>query len=147
MTLLTRYGLVGALLIAIMLGWYSSVLSSRLDKARDENKSLSQSLRIQSDLQIRANAIDTQRTKELNNAKSQIADLQRDVANGAKRLQLNASCKQAATTTTGSMADGASARLTDSAERDYFTLRERIETARSQIAGLQDYIKGVCLAK
>ncbi|MGF6191095.1 lysis system i-spanin subunit Rz, partial [Serratia sp. 509] len=32
-------------------------------------------------------------------------------------------------------------------ERDYFTLRERIETARSQIAGLQDYIRDVCLAQ
>ncbi|WP_447874754.1 lysis protein [Serratia fonticola] len=117
------------------------------DTLATANSQLSQSLRIQSDLQIRASAIDTHRTRELADAKSKIADLQRDVANGAKRLQLNASCKQAATTTTGSMADGASARLTDSAERDYFTLRERIETARSQIAGLQDYINGVCLAK
>ncbi|MEN4196191.1 lysis system i-spanin subunit Rz [Serratia sp. IR-2025] len=32
-------------------------------------------------------------------------------------------------------------------ERDYFRLRERIETARSQIAGLQEYIRNVCLAK
>lgn len=144
MTLLTRYGLVGALLIAILLGWYSSLLSSKLDKAQDENKALSQSLRIQSDLQIRASAIDTHRTKELADAKSKIADLQRDVASGAKRLRLAATCNTAAT---GSMVDAASARLTDSAERDYFTLRERIETARIQIAGLQDYINDVCLAK
>ncbi|MEX3036434.1 lysis protein [Serratia fonticola] len=109
------------------------------------NSQLSQSLRIQSDLQIRASAIDTHRTRELADAKSKIADLQRDVASGAKRLQLNASCKSATATTTGGVADAASPRLTDSAERDYFTLRERIETARSQIAGLQDYIVSVCM--
>ncbi|MGE7404811.1 lysis system i-spanin subunit Rz, partial [Serratia bockelmannii] len=33
------------------------------------------------------------------------------------------------------------------AQRDYFTLRERIEIANKQIAGLQDYINQVCLAK
>ncbi|MGW4426322.1 lysis system i-spanin subunit Rz, partial [Streptosporangium sp. NPDC004631] len=32
-------------------------------------------------------------------------------------------------------------------QRDYFTLRERIEIANKQIAGLQDYINQVCLAK
>ncbi|MBP0998462.1 lysis protein [Serratia fonticola] len=114
------------------------------DDLQKTNSELSQNLRIQSDLQIRASAIDTHRTKELADAKSKIADLQRDVASGAKRLRLAATCNAAAT---GSVVDGTSSRLTDSAERDYFTLRERIETARSQIAGLQDYINDVCLAK
>ena len=117
------------------------------DDLQKTNGQLSQSLRIQSDLQIRASAIDTHRTKELADAKSKIANLQRDVASGAKRLQLNASCKSATATTTGGVADATGTRLTDSAERDYFTLRERIEAARSQIAGLQDYIRNVCLTK
>lgn len=115
------------------------------DTLKAANSQLSQDLRIQSDLQIRANAIDTHRTKELADAKSKIADLQRDVADGTKRLQLNASCKSSTASAASGLADGASARLTDSAERDYFRLRERIETARSQIAGLQDYINNVCL--
>ncbi|ALX97335.1 lysis protein [Serratia fonticola] len=138
---------------AVLLGLlaYFAYANQGLRHERDDlqktNGELSQSLRIQSDLQIRASAIDTHRTRELADAKSKIADLQRDVASGAKRLQLNASCKRAATATTGSVADGTSARLTDSAERDYFTLRERIETASSQIAGLQDYIRNVCLAQ
>ncbi|WP_447887412.1 lysis protein [Serratia fonticola] len=143
MTLLTRYGLVGALLIAILLGWYSSLLSSKLDKAQDENKALSQSIRIQSDLQIRASAIDTHRTRELADAKSKIADLQRDVASGAKRLQLNASCKSATATTTGSMADAFSAELTPDARQNYFRLREQLVTSEKQILGLQEYIRKV----
>ena len=36
-------------------------------------------------------------------------------------------------------------RLTDSAERDYFTLRERIVTVTKQVGYLQDYIKEQCL--
>nr|WP_245208571.1 lysis protein [Serratia fonticola] len=128
-----------------MVSLYLFRVSSENSSLRKANGQLSQNLRIQSDLQIRANAIDTQRTKELNHAKSQIDDLERAVADGSRRLQLNATCKSTTATTTGSMADATSARLTDSAERDYFTLRERIETARSQIAGLQDYIKDICL--
>ncbi len=37
----------------------------------------------------------------------------------------------------GALVDQFLARLTDSAQRDYFTLRERIEIAEKQIAGLQ----------
>jgi hypothetical protein len=37
---LSRYGLVCMLLVAILLGWYSSVLSERLDKANQANKEL-----------------------------------------------------------------------------------------------------------
>lgn len=133
-----------------LLGYFAYAnqgLRHERDDLQKTNGQLSQSLRIQSDLQIRASAIDTHRTRELADAKSKIADLQRDVADGTKRLQLNATCTKSKATSTGSVADGTGARLTQSAERDYFTLRERIETASSQIAGLQDYINDVCLAK
>lgn len=35
-------------------------------------------------------------------------------------------------------------RLTDSAERDYFTLRERVENVTKQVDYLQGYIKQRC---
>jgi len=35
--------------------------------------------------------------------------------------------------------------LTDAAQQDHFTLRERIEVAGNQIAGLQQYIREQCL--
>lgn len=41
--------------------------------------------------------------------------------------------------------DSVSAWLTDAARRDYFTLRERIEVAGKQIAGLQQYIREQCI--
>lgn len=90
-------------------------------------------------------ALDEKYTKELADAKATIDQLHDDVATGKRRLQLNATCaKQSATGTTG-MDDAASARLTEAAQRDYFTLRERIEVAGKQIAGLQQYIKEQCL--
>ncbi|RZK07201.1 MAG: lysis protein [Pantoea sp.] len=90
-------------------------------------------------------ALDEKYTKELADAKATINQLHDDVATGKRRLQLNATCeKQFATRATG-MDDAASARLTNAAQRDYFTLRERIEVAVKQIAGLQEYIQEQCL--
>ncbi|AYM90055.1 DUF2570 domain-containing protein [Serratia sp. 3ACOL1] len=37
---LSRHGLIGVLLVAILLGWYSSVLTDRLDKADKANEKL-----------------------------------------------------------------------------------------------------------
>lgn len=94
-------------------------------------------------------AIDIKYTKELADAKSENERLRADIANGTKRLQLNATCPKPVSKTTGpaSIPDDASARLTESAQRDYFTLRERIGIATTQINGLQAYITNVCLAK
>ncbi|EKN5943483.1 lysis protein [Yersinia enterocolitica] len=94
-------------------------------------------------------AIDIKHTKELADAKSENERLRADIANGTKRLQLNATCTKPMSKTAGpaSVPDDASARLTESAQRDYISLRERIGIATSQINGLQAYITNVCLAK
>ncbi len=89
-------------------------------------------------------ALDEKYTKELADAKATIDQLHDDVANGKRRLRLNASCEKQSSSAS-SMDDAASPRLTDSAQRDYFTLRDRIETASKQIAGLQEYIRTQCL--
>lgn len=91
--------------------------------------------------------IDAKYTRELTDAKATIDQLERSVIAGNQRLRVNASCKSVSGLTTASgLDDGTRAGLTDAAQRDYFTLRKRIEIARSQIAGLQDYIRNVCLA-
>ena len=100
------------------------------------------------DMQVRQRdvaALDAKYTKELADAQASIDQLERDVATGKRRLQLNATCKKQPTSGTTSMDDAASAGLTDAAERDYFTLRSRIELAGKQIAGLQQYITEQCL--
>ena len=89
-------------------------------------------------------ALDAKYTKELASAQATIDQLRRDVATGKRRLQLNATCTKHSATVTASVDDAASPRLTDSSERDYFTLRKRIETVGKQIAGLQQYINEQC---
>lgn len=90
-------------------------------------------------------ALDAKYTKELADAKSQFEDLQRCVDSGKCGLYVNARCPANRATSTGGMGDASSPRLTDSAERDYFTLRERIVTVTKQVGYLQEYIKEQCM--
>ena len=65
--------------------------------------------------------------------------LRDDVAAGRRRLHIKAVCRQCeATKASGDNA--ASPRLADTAERDYFTLRERLITMQKQLEGTQKYI-------
>lgn len=114
------------------------------DKLQGANDKLTRQIDWQNKTQRAVAAIDENRSRELTNAKNKIDDLQRDVDDGRRRLRLSATCP---TATASGLVDGAGPQLTQSAERDYFTLRKRIETANSQIAGLQDYIRNVCLAQ
>ena len=100
------------------------------------------------DMQVRQRdvaALDAKYTKDLADAKKQLDDLQRCVRDGKCGLHVNARCPANGTTSTGGLGDASSPRLTDSAERDYFTLRERIVTVTKQVGYLQDYIKEQCL--
>ena len=96
-------------------------------------------------------ALDAQHTKELNDEKAKLEKLRADVAAGRVGLRVNATCTPTAGTDVppsahaASMVDATGPRLTESAQRDYFTLRAGIETSRKQIEGLQDYIRDVCL--
>ena len=95
-------------------------------------------------------ALDEKHTKELNHEKRKLETLQSDVRAGRVGLRVNATCTPAAGTGVSqapgatSVVDAGAPRLTDSAQRDYFTLRAGIETSRKQIGGLQDYVRDVC---
>ncbi|HAI6757988.1 TPA: lysis protein, partial [Escherichia coli] len=82
---------------------------------------------------------------DLADAKKQLDDLQRCVRTGKCGLHFNARCPANGATSTGSLGDVTSPRLNDSAERDYFTLRERIVTVTKQISYLQNYIVTQCI--
>ncbi|HCO7161362.1 TPA: lysis protein [Escherichia fergusonii] len=92
-----------------------------------------------------ADALDAKYTKDLADAKKQLDDLQRCVRTGKCGLHLNARCSTNGATSTGGLGDVTGPRLTDSAERDYFTLRERIVTVTKQVGYLQEYIRTQCL--
>ena len=91
-------------------------------------------------------ALDAKYSRELANAKAENETLRADVAAGRRRLHIKAVCQSVREATTASGVDNAaSPRLADTAERDYFTLRERIETSGIMIGGLQSYIRQQCL--
>lgn len=90
-------------------------------------------------------ALDAKYTQELADAKKHLDDLQRCVRDGKCGLRINAKCPSNGATGPGSLGDASGPRLTDSAQRDYFTLRERIVTVTKQVGYLQDYINTQCL--
>ncbi len=86
-------------------------------------------------------ALDAKYTKELADAQNTISDLRRDVDSGKRRLQLSAKCPANGATVAGSVGDASSPRLTDSAERDYWSLRAGISTITGHVSYLQEYIR------
>ena len=91
-------------------------------------------------------ALDAKYSRELANAKAENETLRADVAAGRKRLRVNATCPGTVREATGtSSVDNATGpRLADTAERDYFILRERLMTMQKQLEGAQEYIRTQC---
>ncbi|WP_371864000.1 lysis protein [Escherichia albertii] len=91
-------------------------------------------------------ALDAKYSRELANAKAENETLRADVAAGRRRLHIKAVCQSVREDTTASGVDNAtSPRLEDTAERDYFTLRERLMTMQMQLEGAQEYIRTQCI--
>ncbi|MFQ3396293.1 lysis protein [Enterobacter mori] len=145
----------GLLLAVVALGWtadhyYGKAVDWR-DKYRTAYSTTQQQADTIDDMQARQQSLavlDAKHTKDLVDAQNQIAALERDVAAGRKQLQLHVRCPSVpAGKPSGStgLDDGPGPRLTDAAERNYYTLRKRIETARKQIEGMQDYIRQQCM--
>ncbi|XES82781.1 lysis protein [Franconibacter pulveris] len=140
------------LAVLVVLGslafWYHREAADEKQRADAAEHNLKLANDTISDMQARQRdvaALDAKYTKELADAQDNIDQLERDIAAGNKRLRLAATCGKNGATGTGGMGDASSPRLTDSAERDYFTLRERIVTVTKQVGYLQDYIKGQCV--
>ena len=139
----------GVILLLALASWFSySSYKGEKKRADDAEQSLSLAKAAITDMQTRQRdvaALDAKYTKELDDAKKQLDDLQRCVRDGKCGLHVNARCPANGATSTGGLGDVTGPRLTDSAERDYFTLRERIVTVTKQVGYLQDYIKEQCL--
>ncbi len=118
----------------------------RADRAEDALKLAQQAINEMQTRQRDVAALDSKYSGELADAKTTIDQLQRDVAAGHQRLRLSATCRATADASRATgVDDAASARLTDAAQRDYFTLRERIATISNQLNGLQTYVREQCL--
>jgi prophage endopeptidase len=136
--------LLSLLLIYILLGQISSE-KKRADDATSLAKQRQETIDDMTVRQRDVATLDAKYTGELADAKKQLEDLQRCVSTGKCGLRVNAKCPANGTASAPGVDDATGPRLTDAAERDYFTLRERIETSGKMIAGLQDYIREQCL--
>jgi prophage endopeptidase len=138
--------------LIVCLGWlanhYHTNAAEFKRQRNDATEKLSLANATITDMQTRQRdvaALDAKYTQELFDAQNTISDLRRDVDSGKRRLQLNAKCPANGATVAGSVGDASGPRLTDSAERDYWSLRAGIATITGQVSYLQDYIRTQCL--
>ncbi|WP_438802752.1 lysis protein [Escherichia coli] len=116
------------------------------DKKVSELKQATATITDMQQRQRAADALDAKYSRELANAKAENETLRADVAAGRRRLHIKAVCQSVREATTASGVDNAtSPRLADTAERDYFTLRERLMTMQMQLEGAQEYIRTQCI--
>ncbi|WP_285130314.1 lysis protein [Leclercia adecarboxylata] len=134
-----------SLLIVFILYGQISKETKRADDAESLAKQRQETIDDMTVRQRDVAALDAKYTGELADAKAELEKLRADVAAGRKRLQLNATCSKGNAASASGVDDVSTARLTDAAERDYFTLRERIETITKQLTGLQAYVREQCL--
>jgi len=132
-------------LCVVQLAYSARDYRDRADKAESALKSAKETITDMQTRQRDAAALDAKYTKELADAKAKLDDLQLCVRSGKCGLRVNASCAKSDISAASSLDDASSPGLTESAQRDYFTLRERIETVTKQLTGLQAYVREQCL--
>lgn len=152
MSRLTAIIIAVVVCIIVSLGWAVNHYRDNATEYKKQRDEKSQALNLANatiiDMTTRQRdvaALDAKYTGELADAKKQLDDLQRCIRDGKCGLRINAKCPANGATSTGGMGDASGSRLTDSAERDYFTLRERIVTVTKQVEYLQEYVRSQCL--
>ncbi len=143
--------IISALVICIIvcLSWavnhYRDNAIAYKDQRDKKVSELKQAIATIADMQQRQRdvaALDAKYSRELANAQAENETLRADVAAGRRRLHIKAVCQSVREATTASGVDNAtSPRLADTAERDYFTLRDRLMTMQKQLEGAQEYIR------
>ncbi|ECO9836605.1 lysis protein [Salmonella enterica] len=156
--LLKKYWLqLSVTLLIAALAWATEHYRDNAIQYKSQRDTASRSLTLANgtitDMQTRQREVatlDARYTKELADAKAENDALRGDVAAGRRRLLVNATCPAvpAGKSTSAARVDNAARpRLADSAQRDYFTLKERVTTMQKQLEGAQDYIRTQCLAQ
>ena len=145
------------ILVVCLVAWFGfDLLQGQRDTARSERDAalfeasgLREAARISGEMLAERDAIDLQRTQELNHERAENDALRLDVAAGRKRLRVTATCSTSmptsASASASGVADAVAAELTADARQDYFTLRDQLALSRQMILGLQDHVRRVCL--
>ncbi|HGB3909033.1 TPA: lysis protein [Salmonella enterica subsp. enterica serovar Birkenhead] len=143
--------IVSLLIVAAALAWTTERYHGNAIRYKDQRDTATHELTLANatitDMTKRQRdvaALDAKYTKELADAKAENDALRDDVAAGRRRLFVNATCPAVPTgksTATARVDNATSPRLADSAQRDYFTLKERVMTMQKQLEGAQAYIR------
>lgn len=143
------------ILVVCLVAWFGfGLLEGQRDTARSERDAalfeasgLREAARISGEMLAERDAIDLQRTQELNDERTENDVLRLAVGSGRKRLPVKATCSvpTAGKTGAGGLADAGTAELAADARQDYFTLRDQLALSRQMILGLQDHVRRVCL--
>ncbi|EMF3811481.1 lysis protein [Salmonella enterica] len=154
MNRITTGVIVSLLVVAAALAWTTDHYHGNAVKYKSQRDTVTHELALANatitDMQTRQRnnaALDAKYTKELADAKAENDALRDDVAAGRRRLHVNATCPtvvRKATATPG-VDNAARPRLADSAQRDYFTLRDRVKTMQKQLEATQQYISEQCM--
>lgn len=142
------------ILVLCLVAWFGfDLLDGQRDTTRSERDAalfeasgLREAARISGEMLAERDAIDLQRTQELNHERAENDALRLDVAAGRKRLRVTATCSASMSTSAGAsgVADAAAAELTADARPDYFTLVDQLALSKKMILGLQDHALRVC---
>jgi len=140
--------LVGLLLLAL---WRIDHVTGDRDAQADARAtseaaadSLRGTLRLSRALLTDRDKADAEFTKGLKDAKDNNDLLRADLADGRKRVSVNAVCvRDAADTSAAGSADAGTPRLTPNAAEARADLEYEVEAQRLQIVGLQGYIKSL----
>lgn len=139
--------LVGCLLV-IYGGWsHIQGQAKDLAVAKDRNSTLERAAASRRNTQRLLAQLDTEHTKALTDAQTNINQLRAAVATGARRLSVKATCPAVRTATTATRLDDAEARaeLDPAAAERIVAIPADGDEAIVALTGLQDYINTVCL--
>ncbi|EDS7589774.1 lysis protein [Salmonella enterica subsp. diarizonae] len=154
MNRITLTAIILLLIVAAALAWATDHYHGNAIQYKSQRDTATYNLNLANatitDMQTRQRdvaALDARYTKELADAKAENDALRDDVAAGRRRLLVNATCPAMPTgksTSAARVDNAARPRLADSAQRDYFTLKERVTTMQKQLEGAQAYIRTQC---
>ncbi|ELF2744052.1 lysis protein [Salmonella enterica] len=148
-------GAVAVLLIVVAtLAWTADHYHGNAVKYKDQRDTATHNLKLANatitDMQTRQRnvaALDAKYTKELADAQTENADLQRRLASGG-RVRVKGRCTVPASTTTaspGSVGNAATVELSNVAGRNVLDIRAGIISDQAKLKYLQDYVRTQCL--
>lgn len=153
MNRITTGVMVSLLIVAAALAWTTDHYHGNAVKYKSQRDSATHSLNLANatitDMQTRQRnvaALDAKYTKELADAQTENADLQRRLASGG-RVRVKGRCTVPASTTsasTGSVGNAATVELSDVAGQNILDIRAGIISDQAKLRYLQQYITEQC---